>query len=256
MKKIVSGILSLVLTVMGFVALSMVSVAPASANTGSIGYCQATASDRNPYNFITASIDSLLDNEGNLKQGGINANDVVPKFSYITKANVRKYFEGQNTTKSTLTAADCPGGPELVIAKPEKPSYVPPTCSTYLTYPYGQVTFPADLGTGVASHSEAVLSDTKKVLSTYYTLKADTMTEFYQWDDVMGETKTYAFNTQTIADVNDPLYIVDSKTGIGTCELSNTGFMGLDTKVTIVGGLIGLGILFLIGNAVVRRRNA
>lgn len=252
MKKLVSGFLTLAIT-FGLLILSLAG--PASANTGNIGYCQATASKTNPYTFITPSIDSLLDNDGNLKQGGINANDIVPAFSYINKASVRKYFDGQNTTKETLTAADCPGGPELVTAEPNDPTYVPPTCATP-SLPYGKVNVPTDLGVGVASASVPVLNEANKQFSLFYTLAADTKTEYFQWADVSGETKNYTLNAKHISEVNDPLYIVDEKTGIGQCELSNTGFMGLDTKLTIIGGLIGLGILVIIGNTVIRRRNA
>jgi hypothetical protein len=257
MKKLVSGLLSLVLTVLSFVILSFAVAAPASANTGSIGYCQATNSDRNPYNFITASIDSLLDNSGNLKQGGINANDIVPKFSYITKDNVRKYFDGNPVGQDTVTAADCPGGPELVLAAPNDPVYLPPSCVNP-NQPYGSVTVPKDLGTGIASASDPVLSVENKHFSLFYTLKPDTKTEYFQWADVAGDTKNYVLNAKHISEVNDPLYIVDDKTGVGACELSNTG-AGQNIQWWMIpagGAMFLLAALLFIANRFIPRRTA
>ena len=220
MKKLTSGALSTTLAALSFGALAVTTAAPASANTGNIGYCQATASERNPFNYITASIDSLLDNNGELKQGGINANDIVPAFSYITKDRVRKYFSGQNTTATSVSAADCPGGPELVQAQPNDPSYIPPTCLNP-EYPWGRVSVPSDLGLGVASASEPVLNETAKNFSLFYTLKPDTRTEYFQWPDMSGETKNYILNATHIS--SDPLWVVDERTGEGQCELSATG---------------------------------
>jgi hypothetical protein len=220
MKKLTSGILSTALAALSFGALAVTTAAPASANTGNIGYCQATASDRNPYNYITTSIDALLDNNGELKQGGINANDIVPAFSYITKDKVRKYFDGNPKGQTIVTAADCPGGPELVLAKPNDPSYIPPSCSNP-EHPWGRVSVPADLGLGVASASEPVLNESSKHFSLFYTLKPDTKTEYFQWADTNGETKNFILNATHIS--SDPLYITDSVTGEGRCELSATG---------------------------------
>ena len=244
MKKILSIVLTAVLALAGIVVLSLTAVSPASANVGNIGYCQATNSDRNPFNYITASIDSLLDEDGNFKQGGINANDIVPAFSYINKESVRKYFDGQNTTKTTLTAADCPGGPEQVIAEPNDPTYVPPSCAA-ASFPFGKVVVPSDLGKGVGSASDPVLNEANKTFSLAYTLAADTKKEFYQWADVAGDTKTYILNAKHISEVNDPLYIVDEKTGVGACELSNTGGGITETAVLVAGGALGLGMIFL-----------
>lgn len=220
LKKIVSGLLSVSLGLITLVILSLGVVTPASANSQSIGYCQATASDRNPYNFITASVDSLLDKDGNLKQGGFNSNDIVPKFDYITRDSVRKYFEGQNTTKDFIAEEDCPGGSKLILAQPNDPTYIPPTCKNPEA-PYGSVAVPQDLGTGVASASVPVLSADSTKFSVYYTLKAPTKTEYFEWQDVSGDTKNYIFNTTHIS--SDPLWIFDEKSQTGKCELSKTG---------------------------------
>lgn len=220
MKKLTTGIVSTTLAALSFGVLAVTTAAPASANTGNIGYCQATASERNPFNYITASIDSLLDSNGELKQGGINANDIVPAFSYITKDNVRKYFNGNPVGQATVTAADCPGGPELVLAEPSDPAYIPPSCLNP-EYPWGRVSVPDDLGLGVALASEPVLNETAKTFSLFYTLKPDTKTEYFQWPDTSGETKNYILNATHIS--SDPLWVVDEKTGVGQCELSATG---------------------------------
>lgn len=244
-------IISALLTAMAIIALSFISTAPANANTGSIGYCQATSSDRNPYHFITASIDSLLDKDGNFKQGGVNANDIVPKFSYINKEGTRRYFDGQKTTKETLTAADCPGGPKLVLAAPNDPTYVPASCANP-AFPYGKVNVPSDLGTGVGSASVPELSADNSQFSLFYTLKDDTKDAYYQWKDVAGETKPYFFATTHIS--SDPLWIVDEKTGVGQCELSNTGGGITELAVMIGGGALGLGMVFLGTVALLNRR--
>lgn len=256
MKKVIAGALAFVLTLLTFGFVSFATIVPASANTGVVEYCQATASDRNPFNYISVSLDSLLDTDGNFKQDGVNANDIVPAFSYINKDSVRKYFDGQNTTKDVLTAADCPGGPAMVIAEPNEPIYTLPSCDNP-SQPYGSYKAPSELGLGVASASAPAFNEANKQFSIFYTLAGDTKKEYYQWADVMGETKNYIQNATHISDVNDPMYIVDEKTGVGACELSNTGLFGLSDEATYLGaGLLALGLLFVIGNAVVRRNNA
>lgn len=259
MRKTVSGFLTLLLTLLGFAALAFATAAPASADNPQLGYCQATNDKREPYRFISAAKTSLVDSEGAYRQGGINTEDIVPGFKVVVNQagkNVRLTIDPQKTAKdeADFTAADCPGV-NRVLAAPNEPTYTPAVCSD-LNNPYGRVSVPSDLGTGVASYTGPVLSADKTVYTVTYVLKEDSKT-VYQWEDVMGETKSYAFNVVNLT--NDPLYVVDGKTGEGQCELSNTG-VGPSIKweyIPLGAGMILLAaILFTLKPTIGRRFSA
>lgn len=263
MKKVIAGALTILLSLLGFIGLSFATIAPASAGNDKVFICHSNEGENGSkagWNYIEVNKNGAVSGHAGLDHR--EGKDIIPIFEYIEKVdgvNTRYTFPGQNTTKTEeqFSAADCPSDtpdPELVKADPNPPTYVPATCANP-ALPYGQLVIPADLGTGVASASEPVFGHNNATLSTTYTLKADTAETVYEWKDVNGETKTFTFNTVHIS--SDPLWVVDGETGVGACELSNTGLFGLSEEVTYAGGaLLALGLAFVIGNAVTRRRNA
>lgn len=234
MKKTVA------LTAITLLAASPFLVAtPAQADSGKVNICHATGKD-GKYVPIEISKDGTANGHaGDPHQDG---RDIIPAYSWV-EDQVRHYFAGQNLDKTGLIATGCKAPADPVTAVPVPPVYVPATCAAP-DLPYGRVIVPAALGNGVASASVPGLNPDNTVWSVAYTLKADTEDHDYSWP--AGQDGKYNFTVVPIT--ADPFWIVDSKTGVGSCELPDTGAGDF-----LLPGLLGVGVLTA-GALMIRRR--
>lgn len=95
-----------------------------ASESKNVTYCQATASETNPYVVVTAAENSVIDKDGVLKQGGVNEGDIIPPFDYNFGGSSSGTFAGQNWTKEnqTLWQNGCkPTGNVLTPILPEAP---------------------------------------------------------------------------------------------------------------------------------------
>lgn len=246
------------LTILAAIGFSFMSVAPAQAgnvdhkieichaNEGKKGYTNPTVD----YSSIVNLTDGTVDPKGHaVHQDG---RDIIPAFSWINDG-VRYYFEGQNLDKAALLTNGCvePATPGVVTPVP--PTYTPATCldPKATEHPYGTVTVPTELGEGVKSASEPTLNADKTVWNVTYTLK-DSNEEFtYAWP----ANETGVYNLTVVPLSADKNWVTDSKTGVGSCELPDTGAQqSVLLYGGIGGGIILLGGLVMATNKLVRRR--
>jgi hypothetical protein len=250
MKKVFASTISLALMAFGAVFFA----SPAQAGNEDVTFCHNTAEGK--YEILTLPPAGVLNGHvGASHQGGL---DVIPAFEY-RDGNVIKYFDGQNLDKSYLLTQGCKENATPVSVTPNAPTYEPPTCQNP-NAPWGQVNIPGDLGNGVASTTPAVQTispDGKTaVWKVTYTLEGDTEEHVYTWADGNPE-RTTLFSFDAVHISTDPLWVIDSKTGKGRCELSNTGASINEIALIAGGGAVGLGMIFLgTTNFIARRRNA
>lgn len=223
-------------------ATATMTAAPAHAGSDTVTICHSTGAGK----YVVQSPSKSGDVAGHA--GHQDGADIIPAFNWVDKG-VRYYFDGQNLDKLDLLANGCkaPATPGTVTVN--APTYTPATCMDP-TMPYGRVTIPENLGDGIASTTPPVLSADGKTWTVTYTLNTDTEDHTYAWPN--NQTGVHTFKVVPITE--DPLWVIDSKTGEGKCELSDTGAGGIG-NVTIAGGLIGLGLLAVAGSAWNNRRN-
>lgn len=237
------GAMALAMT-LALVGTFTAGAVPAQASSDKVGICHATGSGR--YIPLDVAKDAAAGGHaGLLHQEGA---DIIPGFTWI-QAGKRYYFDGQNLDKLDLLAAGCIVS-ETVTVKANPPVYHPAAC-TDPSKPFGYVTVPADLGTGVASATEPALNPANTAWSVTYTKAANTREATYVWDK--GSTGVYSFEVKPLS--ADPAYVFDTKTGKGQCEMPDTGASPELVKFAgIGGGIILLGTLALAGSAILRRR--
>lgn len=218
----------------GILAASITTAAPAVADSAKIGICHATGNGK----YVPASVDKNATAGGHADhQDGA---DIIPAYSWV-EGKTRYYFDGQNLDNAGLLGTGCKTPAAPLTANPAAPVYVPASCSSP-DLPYGRVIVPGEigLGTGVGSASRAGLSADNTTWTVTYSVAADTEDAIYSWP--AGFDGTYTFAAVPIT--ADPLYVTDSKTGVGQCELSNTGAGAWMVPATLAGaGLIGAGFL-------------
>jgi LPXTG-motif cell wall-anchored protein len=231
MKKLSTAALALGILATGTLA----GIAPATAGTDKVTLCHATGNGK--YIPITISKDGTANGHaGTQHQDGA---DIIPAYSWV-EGGTRHYFDGQNLEKGAdILAAGCQVPAQPVTAAPAPPIYTPATCAVP-SLPYGRVTVPADLGDGVASSTAPELNADSTVWSVAYTLKPSTEDVVYSWP--AGTTGAYTFDVVPIT--ADPNYVVDSRTGVGACELPETGAQdyllpaGTGLAALVAGGLM------------------
>ena len=231
MKKIAA----LALTAAALVA-PIVTAAPAHAGTGNVTICHSTGSGE----WVEQTV--AKDGTASGHAGHQGSADIIPIYNWV-EDGIRYYFDGQNLdeTGRYLLANGCelPAKP----VTPTAPTYRPAACPD-TSNPYGKVVLPASLGEGVARAGEPVwkLDGPQWTVTVSYQL-ADGST----WAD--GETGTYTFNVVPITE--DPLFVMDSRTGKAGCELVDTG-AGDTIKVAAAVGIAAI----LFGGALIllRRR--
>lgn len=224
-------------------AAPLVLAGPASAGTDKVTICHATSAANGHYNQIEVAKDAIAGGHAGHQDG----RDIIPAYSWIDKG-VRYYFEGQNLDQGALLANGCQVPAEQVPAAPNTPVYVPASCARP-ALPYGEVIIPKDLGTGVAGATSAMSTD-PATFSVAYALAEPTPERVYSWP--AGTTGTWQFTAVPIT--ADPMYITDSKTGVGGCELANTG--AKDLLLPALSGALVLGVGGAALIAARRRRTA
>ncbi len=235
MRKIATTALTI-----GLLGAALTSATPASAGTATVDICHATGNGK----YVAQSPAKSADVAGHA--GHQDAADIIPAFSYVDKG-VRHYFRGQNLDKVQLLATGCKVPAAPVTAGPIAPVYVPASCSRP-TLPYGEVVVPTVKGDGVASSTEPSLNAESTVYSVAYTLAADTEDIVYSWP--AGVDGSYVFDVIPIT--ADPYWVIDSETGVGQCELPDTGAEAL--PIALAGTLLLGGIAFVVANQVIRRK--
>lgn len=224
---------------------TLATAAPATAGTDKVTICHATGKD-GKYVEQTISKDGTANGHaGTSHQDG---RDIIPAYSWIDNGT-RYYFDGQNLEQGRhLLTNGCESPAAPFQAAPNAPTYVPATCAAP-SLPYGRVVVPKDLGAGVASATEPTLNADKASWSLSYSLEDNTEDIIYTW--LAGTTGAYNF--QVVPLTADPNYVVDSRTGVGACELPETGAEGW-----MIAGGAGLAVLAAGGLMVAasRRRTA
>lgn len=230
MKKVSSFMLAA-----GIIAASTISLAsPALASSDKVDICHATGSGK----YVSQSV--AKDGTAGGHIGHQDGADIIPAYSWVDKG-VRYYFDGQNLDKAALLTTGCKAPATALTAAPVAPVYVPATCADP-SLPYGRVIVPGQLGLGdgVAEASRAGLNDTHTQWSVGYALKAATEDTVYSWP--AGFNGTYTFDVVPLS--ADPMYVLDSKTGAGSCEMPDTGAQSWMLPAAGVGfGLMVAGFL-------------
>lgn len=243
-------------TLLAVIGLAFASVAPAQAGNphgdlDKVQFCHANNGSK-AYSFVDTSIDAVVDvKTGNPKGHGVDTGDIIPAFNWKYEG-VRYYFDGLNLDKAGLINRDTKSCAAVGTVHPNAPTYLPASCTTNPKAPYGTVIVPVNLGDGIKSASEPKLNGDKSVWNVNYTLK-DSDDEFtYSWPaNVNG-----AYNFTVVPITADKYYVVDSKTGVGACELPDTGAsQNLLTYGGIGAGILVLGALFM-GTKLIRRRRS
>lgn len=234
MKKTSSALLTAAIVAASIIGFST----PAQASTDKVDICHATGSGK----YVSQSV--AKDGTANGHAEHQDGRDVIPAYSWI-EDKVRHYFAGQNLQLVGLIAAGCkaPAVPGIVTVN--APVYVPASCSRP-TLPYGQVVVPADKGAGIEANTEPALNDANTVWSTAYSLKPDTEDRTYAWP----ANQTGKFEFAVVPITADPMWVTDSKTGVGQCEMPETG-----AKDFILPGAVGLAALAAGALMIRRRRN-
>jgi hypothetical protein len=254
MKKLYALVLSLALLLAG-----LIFAAPAQAgepdpkvdichaNNGSKGFTQNNVNISSIVNLKT----------GNPEGHGLDTGDVIPSFSWVN-SGVRYYFDGLNlASKGYILDTGCKENAVGVSVKPNVPTYTPPSCvlGDWKKNPYGTVTLPENLGEGVdkVSFGPSLNTDDPKhgIWSVQYALKDNDDDFIYSWAD--GENGKFTIEATNIS--SDPLWVVDSKTGIGGCETAATGASpALTTGLYVGGGILLIGLLFFFSTKYNRRK--
>lgn len=215
---------------MAIFALTFVSTAPANAGTEKVDICHATGLDGK---YVQQSVSKDGTADGHAGTSHQDGQDIIPAFDWIDKNNVRQYFDGQNLNLAFMLDNGCnsPTVPHTKVVDPIAPIFTDATCLN-LT---GTVT--------AANQPEGVTLASGPVFSNGTWTTTYTANKGYEFSD--GTTSATFTNVVVPAGVGDPNFIVDSKTGVGQCEMPNTGGGINDTALMIGGGALGLGMIFL-----------
>lgn len=235
LKRTYSGALALLL---GLLAVGFIAPAANASEAKNVTYCQATASTTNPYVKITASENSVIDNEGKLKQGGVNAVDIIPPFDYNFGGNDHGTFAGQNwtTENQTLWRNGC--NPATTILTPNLPTAPIQTCAS----PNPTFSVPAQpAGINVSS-----TADDKGNYTVAYELPKNTVHNTYMFP------LDFVNNISVATVDNRPLDAMWDSTK-GACNMPDTG-AGIKSEHVLWAGILIFSGLML--TTLARRRNA
>jgi hypothetical protein len=238
MKKLVSGFLTLVLT-LAFLILSFGAPAHASV-PDKVTYCQADNGSPG-WKQITADKDSVINKDGTLKQGGVNTKDIIPDFPYDFGGSNHGTFAGYNWTEADQLFFKNGCSATTNTLTPPVPTFVQATC--------------ADLDGEVSTNNTdariTVNGPTlaNKTWTVTYDKVADTQYNAYTW--TAGAVLSYTF--KVLDPTSDPLWDADK----GTCRMPDTGAGGISTAALVwAGGFIFAGLIaFSITNVMGRRKS-
>ncbi|UDL16845.1 membrane protein [Arthrobacter phage Atuin] len=256
MKKFFASILSLALLLIGSVFLA----APAQAGEvdAKVDICHANNGSKG-FTANNVNISSIVDLKTGKPEGhGLDERDVIPSFSWV-QDKVRHYYDGKNLASlGYILGTGCKENAVGVSVTPNLPTYTPPSCvlTDWKKNPYGTVNIPENLGEGVekVTFGPSLNTDVKDAptWTVHYGLKPNDEDFVYSWAE--GENGKFTINATHIS--SDPLWVVDSKTGEGSCETANTGASpALTTGLWIGGGLAILGLLFFLAPKLARRKS-
>lgn len=251
MKKLVAGITAIFMMTVSFFGLMLVVAPAANAGTEKVGICHANEGKKGFVYIEVAKDGSVNGHAGAGHQAGA---DIIPSFSWIEKVNgvnTRMYFAGQNTTKTEaeFSAADCGDvEEEFITVEMPAPTYEPGKCGNP-AFEDGKLTIPPAV-------EGVTVTDVKAngIWSVMYALD-----EGYVWKTPMPgsdefEARVWEFEVKHIS--ADDLWVVDSKTGVGGCEMPRTGGGISNTALILGGGAIGAGMLALAGAMMMNRKRA
>ena len=237
MKTFLSGLLAVLATLMGVVAFSFITIAPAQASDpGKVTICHATGND-NKYVSIAVSKNSIVKNDGSEGGHGTHSDDIIPPFSYNNGGNDHGMYAGKNWVSDAVgnpfIANNCTSTgtiltPNLAIAT------VQATCTNTTAAGLVKVpSQPANITAGEPVSGAGVWTIT-------FTKAADTTYNVYSWVTSFTGTQT----VHVIAAGPGDIYWDDAK---GACNLPDTGLNGgISNTALITGGLaIGLGLVFM-----------
>lgn len=255
-------IITALLTIMGVIALSFISTAPANAGTDEVTYCKAIPGD---YEQKTEKMRDVFKAHAKKAEGAWeDSSDVIPAFEFTDEEKTRQYFDGQNLEHAFLLENDCkaPTIPHNVVesvesAEPVKsveavpPVFAPATCLNITgTVTKSEQPEGVELVVGPKLNSNAPpgAAFTGSWVTVYEALDG------YEFKD--GTKMATFINPVIAAGPGDPDWVTDSKTGKGQCELPETGAGIYGTELVLAGGLIGLGMVFLGTVSLLNRRRA
>lgn len=222
LKKVISGVLALFL---GLLAVGFVGT-PANAGkpiVDNVTYCQAQGNGG--YHLIeNAPVESLTDKKGNMKQGGINENDIVPPFDWDFGGGNHGSFAGTQgwdiSELHNFIDRGCVPADTRKIAVPPTPIYVPGTCSN----PQG--TFTNETAEGADQTYKKVIGDLEPTWVINYT-----PAEGYKF----AEDAVTTFRFPVVGpNASDPLF----DTSKGICRMPDTGAGDIKSEHILYAGIL------------------
>jgi hypothetical protein len=244
MNKVIAGVAAA-----GAMAISMgLSAVPAQAGSDDqkVQFCHSNEGSKG-FSFVDTSISAVVDVKTGVPKGhGVDPKDIIPAFEWVNDG-VRYYFDGRNLDKVgqiDIANKSCASdAPDSVAVVPNAPTYAPPVCPLPEgANEYGQITLPENLGEGVEKATVTEPTAASKQWTVTYTLKSDTADVDYEWAN--GQTGVYTLAAKHISE--DDLWVVDSRSKEGRCELSNTGaaedllLWGTVGGVAVLGGAVAM----------------
>jgi hypothetical protein len=241
MNKLSASLLTAALAAAPIIGLA----APAVAGSDKVTICHATGADGKYVTQSVAKDGAANGHAGDTHQAG---RDIIPAYSWLD-GKTRRYFEGQNLELVSLIGTGCTAPAVDVIVSPAvAPAYVPASCARP-DLPYGQVIIDPTPTEGIDGVPVPALNGDNTVWTVGYTLAAATEEAVYAWP--AGTDGTYSFEVVPLT--ADPYYITDEKTGVGQCELPETG--ALMDALPWGAGAVGVGLLAFAASKL-RRRTA
>ena len=250
MKKVLSGVLTITLTLLGFIGLSFATIAPASAGNpedDKVLICHYDEGNR-VYKDNLVPKNAIINPSSGKPSGhgandGVHDQDIIAPFSYNFGGSIHGGFSKNwvdNPENQAIYENGCRAiSEELTPILPVSPVL---TCVN----PNATLTLPKQpSGVNVTS-----ATDGKGTYTVLFELPKNTPTKSYTFPVGFQNPVTIT----TIDNRPSDQYWDAEK---GACNLPDTGLFGLSTEVTYLGGgLLALGARFVPGTAISRRRNA
>jgi hypothetical protein len=239
MKKIISALTTIGLSLMALVTLSFLAAPAATAGESpTIQICHATASETNPYNPITISKTAIVTGQGDQGHGSEHEGDIIPSFTY---GDPLQTYPGKNWTEENKALYENSCVKPLTNVTPVAPTYAPGTCIN----PTGAVTL-ADQPEGVRLNYGPKLTGEGAGAAWTVSYVAE---DGYKLASENAGTFTFAV---VGPDTTDPNWDAEA----GTCQLPNMGAGDLASYLPVAGGVIGAGVGLFIFSQIRRRKTA
>lgn len=246
MNKVIAGALTIFLSLLGFVSLSFATIGPASASVpDKVTICHANEGKKG-YTSNTVSKHAVVKKTNEGGGHGLHEDDIIPPFDYNFGGSDYGTYPGQNwpaTGGEQFIANGC-ATPEPVDERkqvaPPVATYNPGTCAS----PNGSVSYTLTDGS-VLNYGPKLVGD----LEPAWVVDFDPAEGFKYAEGITG---TYTF--PVVGPGPGDEFWDETK---GSCNLPDTGLFGLSDEATYLGGgLLILGVLFVVGSAITQRRTA